>query len=115
MLRSAQKGTSRSTHDVPAALRARSMEPRLDFFAEQLQRAHHPFVRNEAAAVEFGEDAAEAELLSKLRETVGDHLGRAEDGPAAPRLVISHSLQPLGALDPPGGVENAGAICRFFE
>src|SRR6516165_6039512 len=102
------------TNDDDLRIRS-SMESRLHLLAQQLQRAHDPLVRNEAAAVQFGEDTAEAELLSKLRETIGDHLRRAKDGPALPRFVISHRLQPVGPLDPPRGVENAGAICRFFE
>src|SRR5215831_3929507 len=34
---------------------------------------------------------------------------------AAPRLVPGEALQPLGALNPPCGVKDAGAVSRFLE
>src|SRR5271167_5251769 len=82
-----------------------SMEPWLHLLAQQLHRVHNAFVRDQAAGVEFGEDAGEAELLPEAREIVGDDLRRADDRAAAPRLIPGERLQPLGALDPPRGVK----------
>ena len=38
-------------------------KPRLDLLAQQPQRVHHPGVRDEAAAVQFGEDAVKADAV----------------------------------------------------
>ena len=72
-------------------------------------------MRDQAAGVEFGEDAGQAEPVPKPCEIIGDHFRRADDRPASPRLVPRDRLEPLGALDPSGGVEYAGAIGRLFE
>src|SRR5260370_31854331 len=72
-------------------------------------------MRDQAACVELGEDAAEAELIPQALEIISDDLRRADDGPAAPRFVPGQRLQPLGSLDPPRGVEDAGAVRRFFQ
>ena len=86
------------------------MEARLHLLAQQLQRTHDPFVRNEPTAVQFGKDTAETELLLQPGQTIKDHVRRADDRPAAQRLVVSDRLQPLGALDASRRVEDAGAI-----
>src|SRR5271169_1186179 len=70
---------------------------------------------DQAAGVEFGEDAGQAEPIPKPCEVIGDHFRRADDRPAPPRLVPRDRLEPLGALDPPRGIEYAGAIRRLFE
>ena len=72
-------------------------------------------MRDQAAGVELGEDAGKAETLLESSETIGDDFRRADDSSAAPRLVPRDRLQPLGALDPPRGIEDAGAVRRFFE
>ena len=43
------------------------VKPRLHLFAEQLERAHHPVMRDFSAAIQFGEDAVEADLFLALR------------------------------------------------
>src|SRR6516164_6255362 len=92
-----------------------SMEPRLHLLAQQLHRAHDPLVRDQASGVELGEDAGEAELISEARKIVGDNFRGADDRAAATCLLPGEVLQPLGALDPPRGVKDAGAVGRFFE
>src|SRR5215471_1396009 len=115
----ARTGYGVSFHDNAAdedrVARRLSMKPRLHLLAKQLHRAHNPLVRDQAAGVELGENAGEAELISEARKIVGDDLRRADDRPAAPRLVPGEVLEPLGALDPPCGVKDAGAVSRFLE
>src|SRR6516162_6635522 len=72
-------------------------------------------MRDQTAGVELSENAGEAELISEAREIVGDDLRRADDRAATPRLVPGEALQPLGTLDPPCGVKDAGAVSRFLE
>src|SRR5437870_13900621 len=91
------------------------MQARLHLLAQQLQRAHHPLMRNNPAAIHFSEDAGETELLPQPLQTIGDHLRRADDGLAAQRLVIADGLETLATLDPPCGVSDAGTACRFLE
>src|SRR6516165_4127118 len=92
-----------------------STQSRLHLLAQQLHRAHNPLVRDQAAGVEFGEDAGKSELIPQAREVVGDDLRCADDRPAAPRFVPGQRLQALGALYSPLRVEDAGAIGGFFE
>ena len=92
-----------------------SMEARLNLLTQQLKRAQHSLVRDEASAIHFREDTGETEFLSQALESIGDHLWRADNGFAAQCIVIGDGLQPLATLDPPCGVGDAGTICRFFE
>src|SRR5215469_3997946 len=115
----ARTGYGVSFHDDAAdedrVARGLSMKPRLHLLAKQLHRAHNPLVRDQTAGVELSENTGEAELISEAREIVGDDFRRADDRPAAARLVPGEALQPLGALNPPCGVKDAGAVSRFLE
>src|SRR6516164_9005906 len=91
------------------------MKPRLYLLAQQLHRAHDSLVRDQTAGVEFSENPGEAELISEAREIVGDDFRSADDRAAAARLVPGEVLQPVGPLDPPCSVKDAGAVSRFLE
>jgi len=51
------------------------MEPRLDLFAEQFERGHHPLMRDFAAAVQLGEDAVDADLPVDLAQPSSENDG----------------------------------------
>src|SRR5579864_6226241 len=88
------------------------MEARLDLFAEELEGVHDAVMRDFSAAIEFGEDAVEADLLLHFLEPCGETVGGAADDLGRQRLVESQRLQPL---DPPQPVDRnltAGAPGR---
>src|SRR2546421_1785871 len=51
---------------VRAAATESVLKPRHDLLAEQAQRVQHAVVRDQAAAIQFGEDAVEADLVAQL-------------------------------------------------
>ena len=60
-------------------------EPRHDLLTEEPQRVQHPLVRYQAAAVQLGEDAVEADLLAQLAQPLADAVRGADDDVAAQR------------------------------
>src|SRR5277367_680497 len=87
-------------HWTPACARMtvkRSMKPRHHFLAEKLQCGHDLAVRNEAAAIEFRQDAVDAELVLQGAQALGDGVGCADQHLTGQRLVIS---QIFDALEP---------------
>src|SRR5215475_634475 len=81
-----------STHDIPyipyiprgfgdtIVLRAfsSSSEARFDILAQQLHCGQHLLMRDEAAAIELGENAAEADFLAQRFQTLGDRIRCAD-------------------------------------
>ena len=61
------------------------MKPRHDFLAEEAQRVQHAVVRDQAAAIQLGEDAVEADLLAQLAQPLADAVRGADDDVAAQR------------------------------
>jgi hypothetical protein len=53
--------------------RQRLMQARLHLLASELHRSDDPVMRDQAAGVEFGEDAGQAEPIPKPCEVIGDH------------------------------------------
>src|SRR6185437_5533518 len=78
---------------VPAA--GSLVEPRLDLFAQQLQCAYYPGVRNLTAAIQFGEDAVEPDFLLHLFQPRGEAVGGAADHLGGERIVEGQRLKPL--------------------
>src|SRR5215472_8645191 len=99
---------SRYTRRLGATTRA-SMKLRLDLFAQQLQRLHHPVVRDLGAAIHLAQYAVEPEGFLQAHQPVGDPLGRADDQFLAQRLFISDRLQPPAACRPQLTLLHAGA------
>src|SRR5882757_4770001 len=60
-----------------------SLEAWHDLLAEQPQRLEHPGVRDQAAGVEFRQDAVEADHLLQLLQALDHARGRADDHPFA--------------------------------
>src|SRR3984893_19370247 len=76
------------------------MAPRLALLAPQPQRVQDPGLRNLAAAVQFGEDAVEADLLLDLAQPRGEAVGLVDQELRRERLVIGQRLEPLDPAHP---------------
>ena len=89
------------------------MELRHDLLAEQVQGGHHALVVDQPAAVDFRQDAVDAELVLQRPQAVGHHLRRADQDLAAQRLVIGQALDALEALGAAFDRAGAGAAQRI--
>ena len=74
-------------------------QPRFYLFAQEFEGAHDLLMRNEAAAIEFGQDAVEADLLLQLAQLLADALGCADQHIAAQHIGIGQRAQAFGAVD----------------
>src|SRR5260370_38176153 len=72
-------------------------------------------MRDLGAAIHFGQDAVEAELLLQSLQPVGYLLGCADDDLVAQRLVISDGLQPAAARGAVLDRAHTGAVRRVLE
>src|SRR5213076_1709323 len=80
------------TRIARAAARRGSMEPRLDLLAHQPQRVQHPGLRDLAAAVQFGEDAVETDLLLDLAQPRREAVRFVDQELRRERFVIGERL-----------------------
>src|SRR5918911_2841728 len=76
-----------------------SAELRHNLLAQQADRVQHPLVRDQAAAIEFGQDAVEADLFAQFLEAAADALRRADQHVALKRVGIGQVAQSFGAVD----------------
>lgn len=90
-------------------------ELRRHLFAQQPDRVHHTLVRNAPAAVQFGEDPVEPQLLLYAAQPRGKALGGSADHLDAQRVLAGQTAQPLGPSDallaagPPGRLAESTA------
>ncbi len=75
------------------------MKARHDLPAEQAQGIHHTRMRNEAARVEFGQDAVKPDLLAQALQFFDHLVGRADDHLIAQRIFVADGLQSLTSLE----------------
>ena len=76
------------------------VEAGFDLLAEEPQRVHHPVLRDFAAAVQFGEDAVEADLLLDLAQPRGEPVGVVDQDLRRQRFVIGQGFEALDLAQP---------------
>src|SRR5262249_56632858 len=90
-------------------------KPRDDLFADELQRSHDFFIAEETPAIEFREDAIEAELADQILEAHRHRCWSSDNHFIAQRIFIADGLQRLAALGAFLARAHAGLLGRALE